>query len=62
MGKPKEFITKLLSEEKTSIYVAQELLDTPNTDLGFLNTVITGDESWMYGKTQNQKIVAIKAS
>ncbi|KAJ4450782.1 hypothetical protein ANN_02212, partial [Periplaneta americana] len=29
--------------------VAQDLLDTANTDPGFLNTVITGDESWVYG-------------
>ncbi|KAJ4426501.1 hypothetical protein ANN_27315 [Periplaneta americana] len=26
-----------------------DLLDTANTDPGFLNTVITGDESWVYG-------------
>ncbi|KAJ4434289.1 hypothetical protein ANN_22841 [Periplaneta americana] len=26
-----------------------DLLDTANTDPGFLNTVITGDESWVFG-------------
>ena len=29
--------------------VAQDLLDTTSTDPEFLNTVITGDESWVYG-------------
>ncbi|KAJ4445439.1 hypothetical protein ANN_07244 [Periplaneta americana] len=32
-----------------------DLLDTANTDPGFLNTVITGDESWVYGYNQKQK-------
>ena len=46
-----KFVPKLLSPEHKDLRfdVAQDLLDTANTDPGFLNTVITGDESWVYG-------------
>ncbi|KAJ4445373.1 hypothetical protein ANN_07178 [Periplaneta americana] len=46
-----KFVPKLLSLEQKDLRrdVAQDLLDTANTDPGFLNTVITGDESWVYG-------------
>ncbi|GFS29193.1 protein GVQW3 [Nephila pilipes] len=47
-----KFVPKLLSPEQKDLRfdVAQDLLDTANTDPGFLNTVITtGDESWVYG-------------
>ncbi|KAJ4444141.1 hypothetical protein ANN_05930 [Periplaneta americana] len=45
-----KFVPKLLSRTKDLRRdVAQDLLDTANTDPGFLNTVITGDESWVYG-------------
>ncbi|XP_071040004.1 protein GVQW3-like [Parasteatoda tepidariorum] len=46
-----KFIPKLLSLEQKDLRfdVAQDLLDTANTDPGFLNTVRTGDESWVYG-------------
>ncbi|KAJ4435632.1 hypothetical protein ANN_18248, partial [Periplaneta americana] len=46
-----KFVPKLLSPEQKDLHrdVAQDLLDTANTDPGFLNTVITGDESWVYG-------------
>ncbi|GFT19187.1 HTH_48 domain-containing protein, partial [Nephila pilipes] len=42
-----KFVPKLLSPEKKDLRfdVAQDLLDTANTDPGFLNTLITGDES-----------------
>ncbi|XP_011867391.1 PREDICTED: putative uncharacterized protein FLJ37770, partial [Vollenhovia emeryi] len=44
-----KFVPKLSPEQKDLRFdVAQDLLDTANTD-GFLNTVITGDESWVYG-------------
>ncbi|KAJ4427346.1 hypothetical protein ANN_24966 [Periplaneta americana] len=44
--------------------VAQDLLDTANTDPGFLNTVITGDESWFVRvRPRNKKtVVAMEAS
>ena len=42
-----KFVPKLLSPEQKDLRfeVAQDLLDTANTDPEFLNTVITGDES-----------------
>nr|XP_015921282.2 uncharacterized protein LOC107450086 [Parasteatoda tepidariorum] len=46
-----KFVPKLMSPEQRDVRfdVAQDLLNTANTDPVFLNTVITGDESWMYG-------------
>ncbi|KAJ4426407.1 hypothetical protein ANN_27221 [Periplaneta americana] len=46
-----KFVPKLLSLEQKDLCrdVAQDLLDTANIDPGFLNTVITGGESWEYG-------------
>ena len=46
-----KFVPKLLPSEQKDLRfeVAQDLLDTANTDPEFLNTVITGDESWVYG-------------
>ncbi|KAJ4437644.1 hypothetical protein ANN_17789 [Periplaneta americana] len=46
-----KFVPKLSSPEQKDLRrdVAQDLLDTANTAPGFLNTVITGDESWVYG-------------
>ena len=46
-----KFVPKLLSAEQKDlrVEVAQDLLDTTSTDPEFLNTVITGDESWVYG-------------
>ena len=48
---PAKFVPKLLSVEQKElrVEVAQYLLDTTSTDPEFLNTVITGDESWVYG-------------
>ncbi|GFU16349.1 HTH_48 domain-containing protein [Nephila pilipes] len=42
-----KFVSKLLSPEQKDLRfdVAQDLLDTANTDPGFLSTMITGDES-----------------
>ena len=28
---------------------SQDMLDSTNSDLDFTNTIITGDESWVYG-------------
>jgi len=46
-----KFVPKLLSAEQKElrVEVAQDLLDTTSTDPEFLNTVITGDETWVYG-------------
>ncbi|XP_068247957.1 protein GVQW3-like [Palaemon carinicauda] len=46
-----KFVPRLLSPEQKDLrcQVAKDLLDIANTDPQFLNTVITGDESWVYG-------------
>ncbi|XP_068246832.1 protein GVQW3-like [Palaemon carinicauda] len=46
-----KFVPRLLSPEQKDLrfQVEKYLLDTANTDPQFLNTVITGDESWVYG-------------
>jgi hypothetical protein len=44
-------VPKLLSCEQKELYldVAQDMLECANGDLDFLKTVITGNESWVYG-------------
>jgi hypothetical protein len=46
-----KFVPKLLSCEQKELRldVAQDMLECANGDLDFLKTVITGDESWVYG-------------
>jgi hypothetical protein len=46
-----KFVPKLLSCEQKELHlgVVQDMLECANGDLDFLKTVITGDESWMYG-------------
>jgi len=46
-----KFGPKLLSakQKELRVEVAQDLLDTTSTGPEFLNTVITGDETWVYG-------------
>ncbi len=45
-----KFVLKLLlvEQKELRLEVAQDLLDTTDTDLKFLNIVITGDEPWLY--------------
>ncbi|KAA0203511.1 hypothetical protein HAZT_HAZT001876, partial [Hyalella azteca] len=45
-----KLVPKLLLLEQKDLWfeVAQDILDTANTDPEFLNTMITGDESWLY--------------
>ncbi|GFT69979.1 HTH_48 domain-containing protein [Nephila pilipes] len=68
---PAKFVPKLLSPEQKDLrfdVAQQDLLDTANTDPGFLNTVITGDESWVYGQftlehlNTRKKIMKARAS
>ncbi|KAJ4427937.1 hypothetical protein ANN_23947 [Periplaneta americana] len=39
----------VMADRRLTMQEIGDLLDTTNTDPGFLNTVITGDESWVYG-------------
>src|SRR5215469_16928823 len=46
-----KFVPKLLTMEQKQLRleIAQDMLDCVESDSNFLNTVITGDESWVYG-------------
>jgi len=48
---PAKFVPKLLTVEQKQLRqeIAQDMLDCVESDSNFLNTVITGDESWVYG-------------
>ena len=45
-----KFVLKLTMEQKQlRLEIAQDMLDCVESDSNFLNTVLTGDESWVYG-------------
>ena len=46
-----KFIPKLLTEQQKELRVeiAQKMLDCANNDLEFTKTIITGNETWVYG-------------
>ncbi|XP_076037308.1 protein GVQW3-like [Oratosquilla oratoria] len=46
-----KFMPKLLKRSKSNfvVEVSQDVLDSRNSDPDFMNTIITGDESWVYG-------------
>jgi len=46
-----KFLPKLLMMEQKQLRleIAQDMLDCVESDFNFLNTMITGDESWVYG-------------
>ncbi|QQP53713.1 Uncharacterized protein FKW44_006279 [Caligus rogercresseyi] len=46
-----KFVPKLLTFEQKHLRleITQNMLETVNGDPDFMNTVITGDESWVYG-------------
>lgn len=46
-----KFMLKLLMAEQKQlcVEVSQDMLDSTHSDPGFMNTIITGDEFWMYG-------------
>ena len=53
-----KFVPKLLTMEQKQLRleVSQDMLDYANTDPEFLNIVITGDESWVYGYDPETKV------
>ncbi|XP_023726369.1 uncharacterized protein LOC111874803, partial [Cryptotermes secundus] len=55
-----KFVPKLLSleQQQLRLEVAQDMLECANRDLEFLNTVITGDQSWVYGYDPETKVQA----
>jgi hypothetical protein len=46
-----KFVPRLLTEDQRErrVPVCQELLDRTNEDDNFMNCIITGDETWVYG-------------
>ncbi|XP_076066074.1 protein GVQW3-like [Oratosquilla oratoria] len=46
-----KFVPNLLTAEQKQlrVEVSQGMLDSTNSDPDFMNTIITGDESWVYG-------------
>ena len=46
-----KFMPKLLTMEQKQLHleITQDMLDCAESDSNFLNTVITDDESWVYG-------------
>ncbi|XP_072145081.1 histone-lysine N-methyltransferase SETMAR-like [Dermacentor andersoni] len=46
-----KFVPKLLTvqQKQLRVEVSQDMLDSTNSDLDFMNTIITGDDSWVYG-------------
>ena len=46
-----KFVPKLLTAEQKQlrVEVSQDMLDSTNSDPDFMNTIITGDETWVYG-------------
>ena len=53
-----KFVPKLLTMEQKQlrVEVAQDMLNTATSDPDFMNTVITGDESWVYGYDPETKV------
>jgi len=46
-----KFVPRVLTEDQkaTRVNISQELLDHINVDENFLKTIVTGDETWVYG-------------
>jgi hypothetical protein len=53
-----KFVPKLLSQEQQQLRfeVARGTLECANGDPEFLKTVITGDETWVYGYDPEMKV------
>jgi len=52
-----KFVPKLLTMEQKQLHlqIAQDMLDRVECGSNFLNTMITGDESWVYGYNPETK-------
>ena len=52
-----KFIPKLLMEQQKELHgeIAQDMLDCANNDLEFMKTIITVDETWIYGYNPESK-------
>ena len=52
-----KFVPRLLtdSQKVNRVTVSQELFDRSNADENFINNVLTGDETWVYGYDVEKK-------
>nr|XP_050034434.2 protein GVQW3-like [Dermacentor andersoni] len=52
-----KFVPKLLTvkQKQLRVEVSQDMLDSTNSDPVFMNTIITGDESWVHGCASETK-------
>ena len=52
-----KFISKLLTvqQKELSVEITQNMLDCASNDLEFMKTIITGDETWVYGYDPESK-------
>ena len=51
------------AQKQLCVEVSQDVLDSTNSDPDFMNTIITGDESWVYGyepETKSQLSMKIR--
>ena len=56
-----KFIPKLLMEKKElCVEIAQSILDCAKNDLEFTKTIITGDETWVYGYDPESKFQSLQ--
>jgi hypothetical protein len=57
-----KFVPKLLSQEQQQLCleVARDMLECANGDPEFLKTVITGDETWVYGYDPEMKVQSLQ--
>jgi hypothetical protein len=53
-----KFVSRLLSQEQKELRlsISLELRDRANSDSRFLQSLITGDESWVYGYDPETKL------
>lgn len=61
---PAIFVPKLLTMEQKQLHleITQDLLDNASSNPNFLNTMITGDESWVYRYDRQTNIVTGETS
>ena len=52
-----KFVPKLLMEQQKELWkeISEDMLDLANHDPEFIKTIITGDETWVYGYNPETK-------
>jgi len=57
-----KFVPRLLTDDQkqNQVDMSQELLDRANDDDNFLKSIITGDETWVYGYDVETKVQSLQ--